>query len=343
MPWVNWALMIGVLILVFAFRSSTALAFAFGMAVTATITITTVLFFAIVRYQWRQPLWLVLLGGGVFLLLEGLFLAANLTKLVHGAWLPLTIGVVVFTVMTTWQKGRILVTQLRERDEGSLRVFVDQLHERRPPLHRVPGTAVFLNRGKVSTPLAMRANVEHNRILHEHVVILSVETLPVPHVPDADRLVLDDLGYSDDGITHITARFGYMDEPDVPACPRPCPRGRSGEPARGGRGVLLPVHDRADRRRCPDHDALAEEPLRRHRRHHRRCSRLLPPATGAHRHHRITHQRLNRRLSRRRRSPSAASMLRRTACVDRRQKRAGAIGWARSLSSLVDASLEQRS
>ncbi len=123
----------------------------------------------------------------------------------------------VFTVLITWQRGRALVTKLRERDEGSLRAFVDELHHRQPPLMRVPGTAVFLNRGKRTTPLAMRANVEHNHILHEHVVIVSIETLPVPHVAAADRLAVDDLGYADDGITHLSARFGYMDEPNVPA------------------------------------------------------------------------------------------------------------------------------
>jgi KUP system potassium uptake protein len=145
-----------------------------------------------------------------------LFLAANLTKITHGAWLPLLIGVTVFTVLITWQRGRLLVTKRRERDEGSLRAFIAELHDRQPPLQRVPGTAVFLNRGKNTTPLAMRANVEHNHILHEHVVILSIETQPVPHVADADRLVVDDLGYADDGISHVAARFGYKDAPNVP-------------------------------------------------------------------------------------------------------------------------------
>jgi KUP system potassium uptake protein len=216
-PWINWALMISVLILVFAFRSSTALAYAFGMAVTGTITITTLLFFYIVRHQWHKPLWVVLAGGGGFLVVDLLFFTANLTKITHGAWLPLLIALVVFTVLTTWQRGRALVTKRREHDEGSLRAFVDQLHALRPPLTRVPGTAVFLNRGKSTTPLAMRANVEHNHILHEHVVILSIETKPVPHVAAADRIAIDDLGYADDGITHVTARFGYMDEPHVPS------------------------------------------------------------------------------------------------------------------------------
>ena len=215
-PWINWVLLLSVLTLVITFQSSVALAYAFGMAVTGTITITTLLFFYVVRHFWRKPLWIVALGAGALLAVDLLFLAANLTKLVHGAWLPLLIAVVVFTVLTTWQRGRVLVTELRERDEGSLRTFVDQLHEMQPPLQRVPGTAVFLNRGKVTAPLAMRANVEHNRILHEHVVILSIETMPVPHVPTQRRLVVDDLGYRDDGITHVTARFGYMDEPNVP-------------------------------------------------------------------------------------------------------------------------------
>jgi KUP system potassium uptake protein len=160
----------------------------------------------------------VLAGASGFLAVELLFLAANLTKLTHGAWLPLLIAVTVFTVLTTRQRGRALVTKRRQREEGSLRAFVDQLHNRRPPLMRVPGTAVFLNRGNRSAPLAMRANVEHNHILHEHVVILSIDTLPVPHVPEAERVAIDDLGYADDGIAHVAARFDYMDEPNVPPC-----------------------------------------------------------------------------------------------------------------------------
>jgi KUP system potassium uptake protein len=219
-PWINWLLLASVLTLVFAFESSTALAFAYGMAVTGTITITTILFFYIVRHQWGKPLWLVVAGTGAFLTVDLLFLAANLTKVTHGAWLPLLIGVMVFTVLTTWQRGRELVTARREKVEGSLREFVEELHQRREPLQRTPGTAVFLNRNNETTPLAMRANVEHNQILHEHVVILSIATLPLPHVAPAERLSVDDLGYTDDGITHVEARFGYMEQPDVPSALR---------------------------------------------------------------------------------------------------------------------------
>jgi KUP system potassium uptake protein len=215
-PWINWALLVSVLTLVVTFKSSAALAYAFGMAVTGTITITTLLFFYIARYHWRKPLWIVAPGAAILLTVDLFFFAANLTKLIHGAWLPLLIAVGVFTVLTTWQKGRELVTRQRLHDEGPLQAFIDQLHAIRPPLHRVPGTGVFLNRGKATAPLALRANVEHNQILHEHVVILAIETVPVPHVPDAERLTIDALGHKDDRIIHVTARFGYMDQPDVP-------------------------------------------------------------------------------------------------------------------------------
>ncbi|XUL92648.1 KUP/HAK/KT family potassium transporter [Streptomyces galilaeus] len=118
--------------------------------------------------------------------------------------------------MTTWQRGREVVTAERAEHEGSLREFVDQLGSGEPPVLQVPGTAVFLNRGKQTAPLAMRANVERNHVRHEQVVILSIETEPVPRVPADRRIVVDGLGYADDGIVHATARFGYMETPDVP-------------------------------------------------------------------------------------------------------------------------------
>jgi KUP system potassium uptake protein len=216
-PWINWALLVSVLTLVITFRSSTALAYAYGTAVTGTITITTLLYFYVARRLWHRPLWFVATGAAFLITVDLLFLAANLTKLVHGAWLPLLIGLVVFTIMTTWQKGRELVTRLRQRDEGALQSFIDQLHARRPPIQRVPGTAVFLNRGKATAPLALRANVEHNHVLHEYVLILSIVTKPAPHVAAAERLTVDHLGHRDDRVTHVTVRYGYMDQIDVPA------------------------------------------------------------------------------------------------------------------------------
>ncbi|KAB7754178.1 potassium transporter Kup [Mycolicibacterium mucogenicum] len=216
-PWINSMLLIAVLTLVFAFRSSAALGYAYGMAVTGTITITTLLFLNIARARWDWPLWSVVAIGAPLLTVDVLFLAANLTKLVHGAWLPLLIGLIAFTVMTTWQDGRAVVTRARDAVEGPLRQFVESIVTSEPPLTRVPGTAVFLNRGIETAPLAMRANVKYNRMLHEHVVVLSLETATVPRIADGARLAVDDLGHRDDGIIHVTATYGYMDRPDVPA------------------------------------------------------------------------------------------------------------------------------
>jgi KUP system potassium uptake protein len=214
-PWINWLLMVSVLTLVFAFRTSAAMAFAFGMAVTGTITITTLLFFYVARAKWGTPRWIIGIGATVLLAVDGLFLAANMTKLAHGAWLPLLIGLTAFTVMMTWQRGREIVTAERGRREGSLHEFIDRLRNGKAPAN-VSGTAIFLNRGKETAPLAMRANVDYNHVRHEHVVILSIETQHVPRVPDDERVLVDDLGYADDGITHVTAKFGYLEKPDVP-------------------------------------------------------------------------------------------------------------------------------
>jgi len=117
--------------------------------------------------------------------------------------------------MTTWQRGSTLVTGKRETAEGPLQGFVDQLSTRRGLL-RVPGTGVFLSRGNTTAPLALRANVKHNHVLHDHVVIVTIDTLSIPRVADSKRLEIDPLGDTHDAIIHVTARFGYMETPDVP-------------------------------------------------------------------------------------------------------------------------------
>ncbi|WP_442930535.1 potassium transporter Kup [Mycobacterium sp. NBC_00419] len=219
-PWINGMLLAAVLILVFAFRSSAALGYAYGMAVTGTITITTVLFLYIARNRWRWPLWLVATGGGALLVVDLMFLAANMTKIVHGAWLPLLIGLIAFTVLITWQRGRVIVTAARDVAEGPLREFVHDITRRDPPLPRIPGTAIFLNRGSETAPLSLRANVDHNHVLHQHIIIMSIDTPPVPRVSDKDRITVDDLGSHYDGIFFVSARFGYMERPNVPAALR---------------------------------------------------------------------------------------------------------------------------
>jgi len=137
-----------------------------------------------------------------------------------GGWFPLIIALAIFLVLTTWQKGREAVTERRIELEGPLKDFVEEVRDLQPPVFRVPNTGVFLNARSETTPLALRANLDHNRALHEAVVIVSLETMKVPHVPESERLVIDDLGYRNDGISHIVARFGFQDDTDVPAVVR---------------------------------------------------------------------------------------------------------------------------
>jgi len=215
-PWVNWALLAAVLTLVFAFESSARLASAYGVAVTGTIAITTLLFFAVAHLRFGWSLRRTVAGATAFAIVDLAFLGANLPKLLHGGWLPLLVAAGAYVVLTTWQEGRRLISARREQAEGPLDAFIADLHAHPDGVARVPGTAVFLNRGDATTPLAMRANVVHNHSLHQHAVIVSLETLPRPRVPADERLVISDLGYADDGILHITARFGFQDVPRVP-------------------------------------------------------------------------------------------------------------------------------
>ncbi len=216
-PAVNWALCAGVALLVAGFGSSEELAGAYGIAVTGAMTITTVLFFSVVRLLWGAPRWVVLAGAAAFLAVDLALFSASLTKVLHGGWIPMTIAVAVFTLLSTWRRGCAMVTRTVVREEGPLCAFVDEVRAAEPPVHRPPGTAVFLGAERETTPLALRANLEHNHVLHESVVIVVLRTLDVPHVDVADRLVADDLGYRDDGITHLTASFGYHDPQHVPA------------------------------------------------------------------------------------------------------------------------------
>ncbi|MGI8440807.1 MAG: potassium transporter Kup [Thermoleophilaceae bacterium] len=215
-PAVNWSLLAAVVALVVGFGSSSALASAYGIAVTGTLAIDTVLFFVVVRTLWRRPLWLVLIGAAGFLFVDLAFLAANLPKVVSGGWFPLVVGLVVFTLLMTWRRGRDIVTRRRIEEEGPLQDFVSALDASDDPPVRVRGTAVFLHESGNTTPLALRYNVEHNHVLHEHVVVLTTKTVGVPHVADEKRIEVDDLLIPYDGIALVTASFGFQDEPNVP-------------------------------------------------------------------------------------------------------------------------------
>jgi KUP system potassium uptake protein len=213
-------LYVAVVALVVGFGSSAKLASAYGIAVTGTLAIDTILFFVVVRVLWRKPLWLVLSGAAAFLLVDLAFFTANVPKVVDGGWFPLLLALIVFTLLTTWQKGRAIVSARRAAAEGSLPEFVEEIRAMDPPVYRPEGTAICLTAGKQTTPLALRENVDFNHVLHASVVIVTVKTLRVPHVDRADRVVVDDLGHADDGLLHVTVSYGFQDDMDVPAAVR---------------------------------------------------------------------------------------------------------------------------
>ncbi|MEA2236263.1 MAG: system potassium uptake protein [Thermoanaerobaculia bacterium] len=212
MPTVNWTLMFCTIALVIGFRSSTNLAGAYGVAVSTTMIITTILAYVVARDQLH---WSVLLAGAItagFLFGDLAFLGANLFKIADGGWFPLLIAAVVFTIMTTWRRGRkILNARLRE---GALtpEVFVTSLRGHAPV--RVPGTAVFMHRSRDVIPSALLHSLKHYKALHKQVILLTVVSEEVSHLRDDERLQLEDLG---EGIYRITCRYGYMEEPDIPA------------------------------------------------------------------------------------------------------------------------------
>ena len=215
-PAINWGLYVAVIALVVAFGSSAALASAYGIAVTGTLTIDTILFLVVVRKLWKKPLWLVWLAGVVFLTINFLFLAANMTKIFSGGWFPVAIGVILLLLMLTWNRGRKRVTGVRAEREGSLSGFLHEIEMLDPPLMTVPGTAVYLNAHRDTAPMALRGAVEFNHAIHEQIVILSIETTRSPFVDDENRLSVDDTGYAGDNIVHLTAKLGFKDTPDVP-------------------------------------------------------------------------------------------------------------------------------
>ncbi|HEY3409111.1 MAG TPA: KUP/HAK/KT family potassium transporter, partial [Propionicimonas sp.] len=214
LPAMNWILFFGVLLLIAVFQSSTRLANAYGLAVTGTLLLTSLLYLLLARAVWRWPTWRIVVFGVVILGAEVVFFAANLTKVFSGGWLPLLIAVIVVTVMTTWRDGHAALQERRSQIEGPLTDFID--HIREAGITRVPGVAVVPHPNSTTTPLALRANVAFNRVLHEHVIIVQITNENVPHIHHVDRVTVRDLGYADDGIVHVTVRVGFTDSQDIP-------------------------------------------------------------------------------------------------------------------------------
>jgi KUP system potassium uptake protein len=221
-PIVNWGLCIGVVVLTLVFRSADKLGDIYGVAVTGTFILNTLLFVAVARLLWGTAKRRIVPVAAVFLVVETTFFSANIAKVEHGAWLPLAIGLAISLVMINWRRGQIVVTCNRMAKEGSLDAFLESLPQHDPALMRLPGVAIFLNPGRDTTPLALRGLVEHTGTLHQKVLIVSIETVSIPHVDDQDRFEVDKLGPRCFNIRHVTIRIGYREQLDIPGLLREC-------------------------------------------------------------------------------------------------------------------------
>ena len=211
-PAINWALMLSCIALVVGFQSSSRLTAAYGVAVTTTMVITTILFFTVERAVWKWSLPLSIGVAGFFLVLDLGFWGANIIKVPQGGWFPLVVGAAVFTLLTTWKKGRrILADRLREQTLPRA-LFLEDV-EKSPPA-RVPGTAVFMYSDPDGTPPALLHSLKHYRVLHETLVFLSVETGEVPFLEAEERAHVARLG---DAIFQVVLRYGFMEDVDIPA------------------------------------------------------------------------------------------------------------------------------
>ncbi|MCC7251916.1 potassium transporter Kup [Hyphomicrobium sp.] len=219
LPRVNWLLLAGVVITVISFKSSSSLATAYGVSVTATLVINSLMAFFVVWRYWRWPLWKAAALMVPLLLIEQTFFAANIMKLVEGAWFPLLIAAVVSLVMVTWVKGYRILTKLTRRNEADLDWLVRKL-EAKPPV-RVPGTAIFLSADVNAAPTALMHNLKHNRVLHERNFLLSIRTEETPRVPRHERVTID---RSNETFIRIVASYGFMETPSIPKILDSCRR-----------------------------------------------------------------------------------------------------------------------
>jgi KUP system potassium uptake protein len=210
-PQVNWGMAIATILIVLGFQSSSALAAAYGIAVTFTMVITALLLHVVATERWGWPAWATLLMTGIFLAVDGAFLGANLIKIPSGGWLPLVIAAIAFTMMTTWKTGRRLVAERLTARATPIDVFMASLKALGPA--RVRGTAVFMTAQPTGTPPALVHNLRYNKVLHDHVIILTVSTAPRPYVPLEDQVSVESLGL---GLYNVRLQYGFMQDPDVP-------------------------------------------------------------------------------------------------------------------------------
>jgi KUP system potassium uptake protein len=210
-PQVNWALMVATALIVIGFRSSGAIAAAYGIAVTLTMIITVLLLYVVETERWRWPKPAALAMMAIFLTVDVAFFGANALKLAQGGWVSLAVALFLFTLMTTWKTGRRLVAERLTARAISLDEFLATVAELRPV--RVPGTAVFMTAQPTGAPPALAHNIRYNKVLHEHVIVLTVATAQVPHVRSEERISVQPLGH---GMFNVRLQYGFMEDPNVP-------------------------------------------------------------------------------------------------------------------------------
>ncbi|WP_156840508.1 potassium transporter Kup [Novosphingobium aquimarinum] len=209
-PSINWALMTGVIVLVLYFQNSSNLASAYGIAVTGAMLIDTCLMTVLLTMIWRWKLWVAIPVVLVFFIVDGAYFAANFAKVADGGWFPLMIGGIVFTLLTTWAKGRRLMRERMTEAALPLNVFAKSAHG---SAARVPGSAIFMASSNAGVPSALLHNIKHNKVLHERVVVLTVAIQDVPYVEETERFEVQSLG---EGFYRMTMKYGFMQETDIP-------------------------------------------------------------------------------------------------------------------------------
>ena len=216
-PAVNWMLMLACLWLVLSFKHSSALAAAYGISVTGTMAITSILFYAAARERWLWPRWRAGALVALFLIVDLAFLGANVTKIAAGGWVPLAVAVAVFSVMTTWRRGRLILSERMAATSLPLKLFLADVERSAP--YRVPGTAIFMTSTRRGTPGVLLHHFKHNKVLHEKVAILTIVTDDVPKVEKRHRIHFREFGPS---FWAVTAHYGFMQTPRISEIMRLC-------------------------------------------------------------------------------------------------------------------------
>ncbi len=227
-PEINRALCIACIWLVLTFKTSGSLAAAYGIAVTGTMGITTIVYFVVVTQRWHWPLWKALPPVALFLGIDLAFFGANAAKFLHGGWVPMAMGLLIYTMMTTWKTGRRLLGESFKSNLLPLDTFLADVEQTEP--HRVKGTAVFMASNPHGTPPVLLHHFKHNKVLHEQVVLLSVMNERVPEIPAAERVTVEALGH---GFFRVQARYGFMQTPNVPSVLLACQQ----------QGLAVELHD----------------------------------------------------------------------------------------------------